>query len=79
MTESVLGYTRDANRVAASHIGVPAEVTGRLDTVSWSGGDKFAVSSYWLDDRRFGGLADRWIPSTSLASVLREAFEITLY
>jgi DNA-binding GntR family transcriptional regulator len=79
VTESVIGYAIDPNRTAAGHIGVPREVTGRLDTLVGSGGDPFAVSSYWLDHRRFGDVSERWILDATLTTVLREVHDVTVY
>jgi GntR family transcriptional regulator len=79
VTESVLGYQADPEPRAARHLGLDAVHLGRLDTLVGSDGDPFAVSSYWLDDRRFSGLAAAWIPDATLATVVREVYGITLY
>jgi GntR family transcriptional regulator len=79
VTESVLGYEPDANAAAAGHLGIDAEHVGRLDTLVGSGGDPFAVSSYWLDSRLFSDVADRWIPDATLATVLLDGYDITLF
>jgi GntR family transcriptional regulator len=79
VTESVIAYTRDRNEPAARHLRLPAEHLGRLDTLVGADGDPFAVSSYWLDDRRLGDLAAKWMPDGPLATVLRDVFDVTLY
>jgi GntR family transcriptional regulator len=79
VTESVLAHALDPNEAAALHLRVPAEHLARLDTIVGSDGDPFAVSSYWLDDRRFGDLEAKWLPDGPLATVLREVFDVTLY
>jgi DNA-binding GntR family transcriptional regulator len=79
VTETVLGYEPDPRQDAAEHLGVDARHLGRLDTVVGSDGDPFAVSSYWLDDRRFADLAQRWSPEQSLSSALNDLYGITLY
>jgi GntR family transcriptional regulator len=79
VTESTLGYQADPEPGAARHLGLDAVHLGRLDTLVGSDGDPFAVSSYWLDDRRFARLAAAWIPDATLATVVREVYGITLY
>jgi GntR family transcriptional regulator len=79
VTESVLGYEPDPHPVARGHLGIEPEHVGRLDTLVGSGGDPFAVSSYWLDARRFPGIAQAWIPDETLATVLRKEYGVTLF
>ena len=79
VTESPLGYEADPDPGAARHLGLDAGQLGRLDIRCDSDGIPFSVSSYWLDDRRFRGLAAAWIPGATLATVMREVYGITLY
>ncbi|GAA5193802.1 GntR family transcriptional regulator [Rugosimonospora acidiphila] len=79
VTESVLDYQPDPYPAAAGYLSVERGQIGRLDTLVGSGGDPFAVSSYWIDARRFDGLADRWVPQATLAANLRENYGTTLY
>jgi DNA-binding GntR family transcriptional regulator len=79
VTEVVLGEEPDPHPAAAAHLGVDPADVGRLDTLVGSGGDPFAVSSYWLDRRRFPDLGARWIRDEPLWVVLREAYGITLF
>jgi GntR family transcriptional regulator len=79
VTESVLGYAADPNLLASAHLGIDAVHLGRLDTLVGSGGDPFAVSSYWLDARLYAGLAERWITDATLSMVLRDAYGVTLF
>jgi GntR family transcriptional regulator len=79
VTETPLGYKADPDQRAARHLGLDAVHLARLDTLSDSDGDPFAVNSYWLDGRRFSGLATAWIPDATLAAVVREVYGITLY
>ncbi|OLT12057.1 hypothetical protein BJF78_25175 [Pseudonocardia sp. CNS-139] len=79
VTETVLGEEPDPSPAAAKHLAIdPADVK-RLDTLVEAGGDPFAVSSYWLDRRRFPDLAARWVGDAALHGVLREAYGITLF
>jgi GntR family transcriptional regulator len=61
VSESVLGFGPDANVLAGGHLGLEVDHIGRLDTLVGSGGDPFAVSSYWLDIRRFPDVVERWL------------------
>jgi DNA-binding GntR family transcriptional regulator len=79
VTETVLGYERDPNLAAAAHLHLAAEHLGRLDTLVGSGGDPFAVSSYWLDDRRYADLASRWIGDATISTVLRGEYGVTAF
>jgi GntR family transcriptional regulator len=79
VTELVLEYQPDPSPSAAAHLGIERAHLARLDTLVGTGGDPFAVSSYWLDARRFPGLADAWIADATLATVLRERFAVTLF
>jgi GntR family transcriptional regulator len=79
VTETPLKYEPDPDPRAARYLGVDAAHLARLDTLSDSDGDPFAVCSYWLDDRRFSGLAAAWVPDATLATVVREVYGITLY
>jgi DNA-binding GntR family transcriptional regulator len=77
VTETVLGYVPDPVESAAARLGIDAAHLTRLDTLVGSGGDPFAVSSYWLDGRRFPDLAERWVLSEPLASVLTSEYGVT--
>ncbi|HEY0246635.1 MAG TPA: GntR family transcriptional regulator, partial [Gryllotalpicola sp.] len=79
VTESLLGAQPDPSPVAAGHLGAPAAQLLRLDTLVGSGGDTFAVSSYWLDGERFPGLADAWVDGSTISTVLRHSYGVTLF
>ncbi len=79
VAESVLGFERDPDAAAARHLGIPPTRLVRLDTLVGSGGNPFAVSSYWLDGGRFSDLPERWLPDVTLAIVLRDAYGVTLF
>ncbi len=79
VTESVLGYESDPHPDAARHLKIKSEQVGRLDTLVGSGGNRFAISSYWLDARRFGDIGERWILDGTFATVLRDGYGVTLF
>ncbi len=79
VTESVIAFEPDANGLASGHLGIDAMHIARLDTLVGSGGDPFAVSSYWLDGRRFHDVVDRWLPNATLSTVLRDGYGVTLF
>jgi GntR family transcriptional regulator len=79
VTESVLGFERDPNVLAGGHLGLEVEQLARLDTLVGTGGDPFAVSSYWLDIHRFPDLVERWLPNATLSTVLHDGYGVTLF
>lgn len=79
VTESVLAEVSDPDSRAARHLRVPEGAIIRLDTVTGSGGDLFAVNSYWLDGRRFSGLTGSWVAEAPLGAVLRDVFGVTAF
>lgn len=79
VTESVLAEVSDPDSRAARHLRVPEGAIIRLDTVTGSGGDPFAVNSYWLDGRRFSDLTGSWVAEAPLGAVMRDVFGVTAF
>jgi DNA-binding GntR family transcriptional regulator len=79
VTETVLSSQPDPLASSAARLCVTPEDVMRLDTLVASEGNPFAVSSYWLDARRFPDLADRWILDEPLASVLSTEYGTAVY
>ncbi|MFC4243620.1 GntR family transcriptional regulator [Gryllotalpicola reticulitermitis] len=79
VVEHVLGWSADPSALAAGHLGMPPERLVRLDTLVGSGGDTFAVSSYWVDGARFPDLAQGWIGGATMSGELRRRFGVTLF
>lgn len=79
VTERVLDYGPDPSTTAARHLGIEPARIARLDTLVGSGGDPFAVSSYWLDASAFPGIDTAWIGEAPMSSVLRERYGVTLF
>lgn len=79
VNESVLAEEPDPDPRAGRHLGILPELVVRLDTITGTGGDPFAVNSYWLDGRRFRDLTHSWIAEEPLGTVLREVFGVTAF
>ncbi|WP_179872158.1 GntR family transcriptional regulator [Microcella indica] len=79
VNESVLAEGPDPDDGSAHRLAIPRETVVRLDTVTATAGDPFAVNSYWLDGRRFPHLTESWIGDAPLGTVLRDVFGVTAF